>query len=81
MGTWPIRIPQQILRFTPTRLDEPVQLVQATGARATYDPRSDMVVLKTQISNKKLVGFTTANLTDCRPSRRRWSLDKPCCSR
>jgi methane/ammonia monooxygenase subunit B len=66
--TWPIRIPQQVLRFTPTRLDEPVQLVQATGARATYDPRSDMVILTTQISNTsnrkmKLVGFTTANLT------------------
>jgi hypothetical protein len=65
---WPIRIPQQVLRFTPTRLDEPGQFVQAKGARATYDPRSDTVVLKTQVSNTsnrrmRLVGFTAANLT------------------
>jgi methane/ammonia monooxygenase subunit B len=65
---WPIRIPHQVLRFPPTRLDEPVRLVQAKGARATYDPHSDTVVLTTQVSNTgnqtmKLVGFTTANLT------------------
>ena len=65
---WPIRIPQQVLRFAPPRLDEPAQFVQAKGARATYDPRSDTVVLNTQISNTgnqpmKLVGFTTSNLT------------------
>jgi Monooxygenase subunit B protein len=45
-----------------------VRLVQAKGARATYDPHSDTVVLTTQVSNTgnqtmKLVGFTTANLT------------------
>ena len=66
--SWPIRIPQQVLRFTPTRLDEPVQFVQAKGGMATYDPRSDTVVLNTQVSNignqtVKLVGFATANLT------------------
>ena len=66
--SWPIRIPQQILRFTPTRLDEPIQFVQAKGARATYDPRTDTVVLDTQVTNTgnqttKLVGLTTANLT------------------
>jgi methane/ammonia monooxygenase subunit B len=64
---WPTRIPQQVLRFTPPRLDEPVQFAQAKGARATYDPRSDTVVLNTQVSNTgsqpmKLVGFTTSNL-------------------
>ena len=66
---WPTRIPQQVLRFTPPRLAEPVQFAQAKGiARATYDPRSDTVVLNTQVSNTgsqpmKLVGFTTSNLT------------------
>ena len=65
---WPTRIPQQVLRLTPIRLDEPVQFVQAKGARATYDPRSDTVVLDTLVTNTgnqsmKLVGFTTANLT------------------
>jgi methane/ammonia monooxygenase subunit B len=64
---WPTRIPQQVLRFTPTRLDEPIQFAQAKGASATYDPRSDTVVLNAQVSNTgnqimKLVGFSTANL-------------------
>ena len=60
---------QQVLRFTPPRLAEPVQFAQTKGvARATYDPRSDTVVLSTQVSNTgsqpmKLVGFTTSNLT------------------
>ena len=66
--TWPTRIPQQVLRFTPPRLAEPVRFAQAKDGRATYDPRSDTVVLNTQVSNTgsqpmKLVGFTTSNLT------------------
>lgn len=65
---WPTRIPQQVLRFTPPRLAEPVKFVQAKDARATYDPRTNTVVLNTQVSNTgsqpmKLVGFTTSNLT------------------
>ena len=65
---WPTRIPQQVLRFTPPRLAEPVKFVQAKDGRATYDPRSNTVVLNTQVSNTgsqpmKLVGFTTSNLT------------------
>src|SRR5262245_65189792 len=65
---WPTRIPQQVLRFTPPALEEPAPFVQAKGARATYDPRSDTVVLNTQVKNTgaqplKLVGFTTSNLT------------------
>jgi len=65
---WPIRIPQQVLRSTPPRLAEPAQFVQAKSGRATYDPRSDTVVLNTEVSNTgsqpmKLVGFTTSNLT------------------
>jgi methane/ammonia monooxygenase subunit B len=65
---WPTRIPQQVLRFTPPRLAEPDQFVRAGSARATYDPRSDTVVLNTEVRNTgsqpmKLVGFTTSNLT------------------
>jgi methane/ammonia monooxygenase subunit B len=65
---WPTRIPQQVLRFTPPRLAEPVQFAQAKIGRATYDPHSDTVVLNTEVSNTgsqpmKLVGFTTSNLT------------------
>src|SRR5262249_56520261 len=64
---WPVRIAQQVLRFTPPQLEQPVQFAQAKSAAATYDPRSDTVVLKTQVSNTgsqpmKLVGFTTSNL-------------------
>src|SRR5262249_56738867 len=52
----------------PTGLEEPVQFGQATGARATFDPRTDTEAINTQVSNIgnqaiKLVGFTTANLT------------------
>jgi methane/ammonia monooxygenase subunit B len=66
--SWPTRIPQQVLRFTPPRLAEAVQFAQATRGRATYDPRSDTVVLNAEVSNTggqpmKLVGFTTSNLT------------------
>lgn len=71
--SWPTRIPQQVLRFTPPRLAEPVQFVRADNARATYDPRSDTVVLNAEVSNTgsepmKLVGFTTSNLTFSRDS-------------
>ena len=66
--SWPTRIPQQVLRFTPPRLAEADQFVRAGRARATYDPRSDTVVLNTEVRNTgsqpmKLVGFTTSNLT------------------
>ncbi|PWU24875.1 MAG: hypothetical protein C5B48_04170 [Candidatus Rokuibacteriota bacterium] len=66
---WPTRIAQQVLRFTPPQLAESVQFAQAAKSGvATYDPRSDTVVLKTQVTNTgsqpmKLVGFTTSNLT------------------
>lgn len=65
---WPTRIPQQVLRFTPPRLMEPEQFVRAGAARATYDPRSDTVVLNTEVINTgnqpmKLVAFTTSNLS------------------
>src|SRR5262245_64984057 len=54
--------------MTPPRLDEPASFVQAKGSRATYDPRSDTVVLNTLVTNTgdqamKLLGFTTSNLT------------------
>jgi methane/ammonia monooxygenase subunit B len=66
--TWPTRIPQQVLRITPPSLEEPPRFAQAKGAKATYDPRSDTLVLNAQVSNTgtqpmKLVGFTTSNLT------------------
>ena len=66
--SWPTRIPQQVLRITPPSLEEPPRFAQAKGAKATYDPRSDTLVLNAQVSNTgaqpmKLVGFTTSNLT------------------
>jgi len=65
---WPTRIPQQVLRFTPPALAEPAQFAQVKGARATYDPRSDIVVIEAQVANTgsqpmQLVGFTTSNLS------------------
>jgi len=66
--TWPVRIAQQVLRFTPPQPAQPAPFAQAKSSGATYDPRSDTVVLKTEVSNTgsqpmKLVGFTTSNLT------------------
>jgi len=66
-SNWPTRIPQQVLRFTPPPLAEPATFAQVKGAKATYDPSSDTVVLESQVSNTgtepmKLVGFITSNL-------------------
>jgi methane/ammonia monooxygenase subunit B len=65
---WPTRIPQQVLRITPPALAEPVTFAQAKGVGATYDPKTDTLVLESQVTNTgarpmKLVGFTTSNLT------------------
>lgn len=65
---WPTRIPQQVLRITPEPLPEPVTFAQGKGLGAIYDPKTDTLVLDSQVTNTgkepmKLVAFTTANLT------------------
>jgi methane/ammonia monooxygenase subunit B len=65
---WPTRIPQQVLRITPPRLIEPAKFAQGNGLGASYDPKTDTLVLESQVTNTgsqpmKLVGFTTSNLS------------------
>src|SRR5262247_4408493 len=65
---WPVRIPQQVLRFTPPQPPEGPKFAQARGLRATYDPREDRVVFESEVTNKgsqpmKILAFTTSTLT------------------
>ena len=65
---WPTRIPQQVLRITPPQLIEPAKFAQGNGLGASYDPKTDTLVIESQVTNTgsqpmKLVGFTTSNLT------------------
>src|SRR4030095_7748270 len=48
---WPTRIPQQVLRITPPRLAEPVKFAQGNGLRASYDPKTDTLVIESQVTN------------------------------
>jgi len=65
---WPVRIPQQVLRFTPAPLPASPKFAEARGLRATYDPREDRVVFESEVTNKgnqpmKVLAFTTSTLT------------------
>src|SRR5262245_40400871 len=65
---WPVRIPQQVLRFTPPQPPEPPKFALARGLRATYDPREDRVIFESEVTNKgnqpmKVLAFTTSTLT------------------
>ena len=67
-SNWPVRIPQQVLRFTPAPLPDSPKFAQARGLRATYDPRADRVVFESEVTNKgdqpmKVLAFTTSTLT------------------
>src|SRR2546422_11778020 len=48
---WPTRIPQQILRITPPRLPESFKFAQGNGLGATYDPKTNTLVLESQVTN------------------------------
>ena len=65
---WPVRLPQQVLRFTPERLAQPLKFAQASTRKALYNVDADTVVLEGSATNigsqpMRVVSLNTANMT------------------
>jgi len=66
--SFPIKIPQQVFRFTPPELAQPPQVSQVVAKTASFDPQTstlsmDVDVTNTGTSPLTLKGFTTSSLT------------------
>jgi methane/ammonia monooxygenase subunit B len=66
--SFPIKIPQQVFRFTPPDLPQPPQLARVVTKDATFDPQTSTVVMNVDVTNTgqspvTLTGFTTSSLT------------------
>jgi methane/ammonia monooxygenase subunit B len=66
--SFPIKIPQQVFRFTPPELTQPPQFARALTKTASFDPQTSTLVMDVDITNSgqvpmMLKGFTTSNLT------------------
>ena len=67
-SAFPIKIPQQVLRFTPPELAQPPEFAAALPKEATYDPQTSTLVMTVDVTNSgkspmTLGGFTTSSLT------------------
>jgi methane/ammonia monooxygenase subunit B len=65
---FPVKIPQQVVRFEPPALPAEVRFAEAQVKRATYDPGTstltmDVVATNTGPRPMRLQGFTTSSLT------------------
>lgn len=65
---FPVRIPQQVVRFEPPALPEPPAFAEAKASGATYDPDTDTLRIEVEVTNRgteplQVVDFTTSNLT------------------
>jgi methane/ammonia monooxygenase subunit B len=65
---FPIKIPQQVFRFTPPDLVQPAQFATALPKDATFDPQTSTLVMTVDVTNTgkspmSLKGFTTSSLT------------------
>jgi methane/ammonia monooxygenase subunit B len=65
---FPIKIPQQVFRFTPPDLPAAPQFAQATPKDASFDPQTSTLVMNVEVTNTgkspaTLKGFTTSSLT------------------
>jgi methane/ammonia monooxygenase subunit B len=65
---YPIKIPQQVLRFAPPELAQPEQFAKALPKEATFDPQTSTLVMTVDVTNTgkapmTLSGFTTSSLT------------------
>jgi len=65
---FPVKIPQQVLRFAPPELAQPVQFAQAGAKDASFDPETSTLVMNVDVTNTgktpmTLKGFTTSSLT------------------
>src|ERR1700737_3742282 len=66
--SFPIKIPQQVFRFTPPDLPAAPQLAQVITRDATFDPQTSTLVMNVDVTNTgkapiTLKGFTTSSLT------------------
>src|SRR5438445_13499834 len=66
--SFPIKIPQQVFRFTPPELAQPPQVSKVAAKTASFDPQTstlsmDVDVTNTGTSPLTLKGFTTSSLT------------------
>jgi methane/ammonia monooxygenase subunit B len=59
LGAWvyqqtafPVKIPQQVVRFEPPALPEPPHIARATASGATYDPATKALVMDVQVTNQ-----------------------------
>jgi methane/ammonia monooxygenase subunit B len=65
---FPVKIPQQVLRFAPPELAQPPQFAQARAKDAGFDPQTSTLVVNVDVTNTgktpmTLKGFTTSSLT------------------
>src|SRR6266581_3371010 len=66
--SFPIKIPQQVFRFTPPDLEQPPQLAKVITKDANFDPQTSTLVMNVDVTNASkspitLKGFTTSSLT------------------
>jgi hypothetical protein len=66
--SFPIKIPQQVFRFTPPDLPAAPQLANAVTKDASFDPTTSTLVMNVDVTNTgkspiTLKGFTTSSLT------------------
>jgi methane/ammonia monooxygenase subunit B len=66
--SFPVKIPQQVFRFTPPELTQPAQFATALPKEATFDPQTSTLVMTVDVTNTgkspmSLKGFTTSSLT------------------
>ena len=66
--SFPIKIPQQVFRFTPPELAQPPQVTQVVAKTASFDPQTSTLTMDVDVTNTgtsplTLKGFTTSSLT------------------
>jgi methane/ammonia monooxygenase subunit B len=67
-AAFPIKIPQQVFRFTPPEIAQPAQFAVAVPKDASFDPQTSTLVMNVDVTNNgkspmTLKGFTTSSLT------------------
>jgi methane/ammonia monooxygenase subunit B len=65
--SFPIKIPQQVLRFEPPALPQPPQFSQAVAKGGSFDPQTSTLVVDVDVTNTgkapmNVTGFTTSSL-------------------
>jgi methane/ammonia monooxygenase subunit B len=67
-AAFPVKIPQQVFRFTPPEIAQPEQFAKAVPQEASFDPQTSTLVMTVAATNSgktpmTLKGFTTSSLT------------------